>query len=219
MNTPVIIHYYTDILCVWAWIAQRRNEELVAQWGDQIEIRNHVMNLFGSTSVRMQTQWKNKGGFDGFARHVQEAAAPYEDAKVHEKVWSGIQPQTSGNAHLVIKAVELTHGAQEAEKFSLTLRKAFFEKAIDIGDMAVLKATAKNCGYKTEAIRLVISTGEAMALMLADYQEATRLNLTGSPSWILDNGRQTLYGNVGFRVLNANIEELLKEPAHEASWC
>ena len=28
-----------------------------------------------------------------------------------------------------------------------------------------------------------------------------------------------LFGNVGYRILSANIEELLKHPGAEASWC
>lgn len=32
-------------------------------------------------------------------------------------------------------------------------------------------------------------------------------------------GRQVLYGNVGYRILNAHIEELAKTPTLEASWC
>ena len=39
MNTPLIIEYYTDILCVWAWIAQRRIDELHQKLGEQIEFR------------------------------------------------------------------------------------------------------------------------------------------------------------------------------------
>ena len=35
----------------------------------------------------------------------------------------------------------------------------------------------------------------------------------------LDGGRQTLFGNVGYRVISANIEELLHQPSGEASWC
>ena len=27
MNKPLMIDYYTDSLCVWAWIAQRRIDE------------------------------------------------------------------------------------------------------------------------------------------------------------------------------------------------
>jgi hypothetical protein len=35
----------------------------------------------------------------------------------------------------------------------------------------------------------------------------------------MDGGRQILYGNVGYRVLHSNIEQLLKHPQDEASWC
>lgn len=219
MNKPLVIEYYSDILCVWAWIAQRRNEELQQQWGDNIEIRHHYINLFGDTYQRMETQWHDKGGFDGFAKHTIEAVSPYDNAPVSDKTWRSVRPKTSANAHLVIKAVEVTHGKQDAINFALALRKAFFTDAIDIGEMAVLKALAKQCGFKTEAVRLVISTGEAMALLMRDYQNANRLGITGSPSWVINDGRQTLFGNVGYRVLNANVEELLKQPQNEASWC
>jgi hypothetical protein len=35
----------------------------------------------------------------------------------------------------------------------------------------------------------------------------------------MNQGRQILYGHVGYRVLNANIEELLSHPENKASWC
>jgi CubicO group peptidase (beta-lactamase class C family) len=41
----------------------------------------------------------------------------------------------------------------------------------------------------------------------------------GSPTWVLNEGRQVIYGNVGYRVLNANVEELINRPIEEASWC
>ena len=46
------------------------------------------------------------------------------------------------------------------------------------------------------------------------------MNIQGSPSFVLNEGRQKLYGNVGYRILEANIHELLRaQPADQASWC
>ena len=46
------------------------------------------------------------------------------------------------------------------------------------------------------------------------------MRLQGSPSFVLNDGRQKLYGNVGFRILEANIQELLRPPTPtQASWC
>ena len=40
-HTTASIHidYYTDVLCVWAWIAQPRLEELNRQWAGRVTIR------------------------------------------------------------------------------------------------------------------------------------------------------------------------------------
>ena len=41
----------------------------------------------------------------------------------------------------------------------------------------------------------------------------------GSPTFVLNQGRQKLFGNVGYRVIAANIEELLHDNAGQLSWC
>jgi hypothetical protein len=46
------------------------------------------------------------------------------------------------------------------------------------------------------------------------------MRIEGSTSLVLNEGRQKLYGNVGFRLIQANVQELFSEPrADEASWC
>jgi predicted DsbA family dithiol-disulfide isomerase len=58
-----------------------------------------------------------------------------------------------------------------------------------------------------------------MAALSSDQRSAQDLGVRGSPTWVLNDGRQMLYGNVGYRILQANIEELLRQPTGEASWC
>ncbi len=43
----------------------------------------------------------------------------------------------------------------------------------------------------------------------------------GSPTYVFNEGRQMLYGNVGYRIIEANVRELLSAPAAagEPSWC
>ena len=48
-----VIDYYTDILCVWAWIAQPRLEELQRQWGQQIEVRHRYVDIFGDAHTKI----------------------------------------------------------------------------------------------------------------------------------------------------------------------
>lgn len=45
--------------------------------------------------------------------------------------------------------------------------------------------------------------------------------MVGSPAYVFNDGRQLLYGNVGYRIIASNLRELMS--AHrvegEPSWC
>lgn len=219
MSEPLVIDYYTDVLCVWAWIAQRRIDELQSQLGEQIKLRYLYVDVFGDTERKMQTQWSERGGFEGFAEHVRESAGQFEDAPVSADIWTKVRPKTSANAHLVLKAVEDSHSEESSAAFALKIRQAFFLQARDIADLSVLCDICEEENLDSAAIRQSIDSGRAMALLMSDYRQASQQSIKGSPSYVIDGSRQTLYGNVGYRVLHANIEELLKQPKDEASWC
>jgi len=219
MTTPVVIDYYSDILCVWAWIAHRRIEELNEQLSDKIEIRYHYLDVFGDASNKVPNQWKEKGGYSGFAKHVQDSALPYPDAPVNNELWESVRPKSSANPHLVLKGVELTFDSKVSIELALLFRQAFFIEGKDISQISVLFELIESAGFNTDAVKESINDGSAIGALMADYQQAKLLSLKGSPTYVIDNGRQVLYGNVGFRVLLANIEEHLKAPENEASWC
>ena len=218
-NEPLIVDYFSDILCVWAWIAERRIEELNRYFKDKIEIRYQYIDLFGDTVNRIQTQWIDKGMYEGFSKHVVEAATPYGSAPVNSKVWLITRPTTSANAHMVLKAIELTENKQAAIIFANVLRKSFFIEAKDISNLEILFSLLKQEGIISEQIYKTLNNGSALAALMSDYQKAHEYDIKGSPSFVMNNGRQSLFGNVGYRVLQANIEELLKSSSTQASWC
>ncbi len=214
------VDYYTDILCAWAWIAQRRQDELEEQFGDDIEFSCRFVNVFGNTQVRIGEGWADRGGFEAFGRNVIKSAAPYEDAPVTETIWKSVRPLSSMPAHLFLKAVALAHSAQAADDLARAIRVRFFTgESADIGSQDVLVAIARDEGLDIEPIGAALTSGAAAAALMTDYQVARDQGIRGSPSWVLDGGRQILYGNVGYRVIRANAVELLRHPKEEASWC
>lgn len=219
MTAPLTIDYYTDILCVWAWIAQRRVEELHQHWGERVVIRPRYVDVFGDVDGRIGRQWGERGGYAGYAAHVLEAAQPFEDAPVNPDVWHRVRPVTSLNAHLVLKAVTRLQGDAQAARLALRLRRAFFVEGEDIGRLPRVRELALEAGTAASALDAEIASGRAQAALMADYQQAHQEQIQGSPSWVLNQGRQKLYGNVGYRVLHANVEELIRRPPQEASWC
>jgi len=218
-NPPLVVDYFSDVLCVWAWIAQRRIDELEAQWGEQIELRHYYLNLFGDTDSRINDQWRDRDTFNGFGRHVVEAAAPYIEKPLNPDIWSNVRPLTSANAHLVIKAVEIADSAAASRQLAVSIRRSFFVDARDIGQLPLLLDIANDGGFDARQIRESIEDGSAAAALMSDYLAAQKQGIEGSPSWIMNNGRQKLYGNVSYHVLHANVEGLLENFGEEASWC
>jgi predicted DsbA family dithiol-disulfide isomerase len=219
MSSPLIVDYYSDVLCVWAWIAQRRIDELNRHLGSKIDIRYHYMDVFGDAVTKIPTQWHDRGGYKGFAKHVTESAEDYNYALTSKEIWLETKPTTSANPHLVLKAIELSYSPQHSIDFAGLFRQAFFVEAQDISNIDVLLTIIEYAGLDRDRVNESIINGSAMAALMGDYQQAKTLGLKGSPTYIINDGRQVLYGNVGYRVLLANIEELLKTPSKESSWC
>jgi len=218
-ESPLIVDYYTDVLCVWAWIAQHRMDELEKEQGEKISIRHHCVDVFGDTKTRIGEGWSDRGAYEGFAEHVRESASPFEYAPVNPAIWRDTRPFSSATAHQVLKAVELLASAEDSRKLADVFRKCFFVDALDIGDRRVTIEIAQQAGFDPGELGRLVDSGEALAFLMGDYARAKELGLRGSPSLVLNSGRQVLYGNVGYRILNANIEELLNSPPCEASWC
>ena len=219
MAQTLVIDYYSDVLCVWAWIAQRRIDELNKKFGDKIQFNYYYVDIFGDVATKMETQWAAKGGYDDFEAHVKHSCDDHDSVVINPKVWSTIKPITSANAHLVLKAIELKFGKNAGIDMALAIRKGFFESAIDISNLECLYQLIESSGFDMQLVKASVNSGHAIAALMSDYQQAKKNSIKGSPSYVIDGGRQTLYGNVGYRVLSANIEELLKNPANEASWC
>jgi predicted DsbA family dithiol-disulfide isomerase len=227
------LSYVSDVLCVWAYVAEIRLEELRREFGNEVELEYRFIPIFGATRYRIGEGWAKRGGYAGFGAHVRKVAADFPDVSVDDKVWDSVAPTTSAMAHEMLCAVRLLEeagaidGARQDKLGGRTLlehviwsvRKAFFEEARDISDRDVLIDIAKTSGIPTAEIESKIASGEAMAEVCRDVELRDQNKVEGSPTYILNQGRQKLYGNVGYRVVSANLRELLETPAHQASWC
>ena len=211
---PIVVDYYSDVLCVWAWIAQPRLEELQRQWSDKIVLRHRFVDIFGDAHTKIPSAWGPQDCWQKFHNH---AGGAHQHSSINANVWTKTRPHSSMQTHLVLRAVELAGGDLPA--MALRVRQAFFVEAADISDLQVLLSLAVSMGIDRRDIEDTLHNGSAMARLSSDLRHAKAHGIKGSPTWVLNEGRQVLYGNVGYRILNANIEELAKAPSDEASWC
>lgn len=223
---PIKIFCFSDVLCVWAYIAQIRLEELKAEFGESIAIDYHFVPVFGNAKEKLENGWRDRGGLKGYSDHVKTTASKFEHISVHPEIWTQVVPASSTSAHLFLRAVHLLEvkGLAPAsdhilEKTAWAFREAFFTKLADISDRQIQFEIAKKLKLPKKAIQAIIDSGEAYASLSKDMELVKEHNVTVSPTLIFNEGRQRLNGNVGYRVIEANIRELLHNPPDEHSWC
>jgi len=231
--SPVKIEYHSDILCIWAYIAQRRVEQLIKTFGDRVEVTAYFCSVFPNARGKIENQWGHRGGFEGYNAHVRKVAEKFPHIEVHDDVWLNAIPRTSAAAHLFVKAVEIIEASKDLvdgnstpylEKLSTRaaweLRKAFFVTAKDISVWDTHRDVAENLGIDYDQIEHAIRSSEALALLEADYNFGLAKDVKGSPTFLMNEGRQKLFGNVGYKLIEANVLEVLEGTNEgEASWC
>jgi len=232
MKKPVNLIYVTDVLCVWAYIAQIRLDELKQKYGDKVQVEQRFISVFGDTVDRIGKGWQERGGYEGFSDHVIEVSQKFPHVNINPEVWRSCRPQTSMTSHLFIKSVQLLRDRNEisdgvnprtgqsiVEDLIWRVRCAFFQDALNIDKMSVLMGLAEEMNLPVAKLEASINDGSSMAALAADMEMKEAFKLEGSPSFILNEGRQKLFGNVGYRIIEANVAELLEHGGEQASWC
>ena len=226
----VEITYFSDVLCVWAYASQARIDAVKEKFGDQVRIRQQFCSVFGDAAGKISSTWNDRGGYEGFNVHLRQVADRLPHIIVHPEIWLKTRPSTSVSPHLFMKALQLweleTEVAETNSAGSLfdqvlwAFRCAFFRDCQDIARWDIQCEIAEPYGVDILAIKRLRDEGAGFANLARDYQTAEKMQIEGSPSFVLNEGRQKLYGNIGFRLIEANIQELLRAPrADEASWC
>lgn len=218
------IDHYSDLLCVWAYVAQARMDELQTQFPSELDIRWHYLPVFGDVPGKIDKMWSAKGGVSAYADHMREVAQGFPQVEVHPNTWEHVTPQSSAPAHLYLCAARVAAKTNQlppnAEAdLAWALRIAFFRDGLDISAQAVLRDACRQQHLELATLDLQLDSGAAYAALCDDMQQARDANVRSSPTLIFNEDRQRLTGNVGYRIIEANVRELLERPQTQHSWC
>ena len=225
MSARLPVQHFTDLLCVWAYACQVRVDELVQAEGEAIDLDRRFCSIFGDAADRLAKSWEHRGGLAGYGAHVRSVAERFPHITVHEKCWAEVAPRSSLGAHIFLAGVRHLEREEAVSpgafaQAAWAFREAFFGQGRDIGQRAVQYEVAETLGLPIGAIEDCLADSSAHAELAADFDLAKKLDVTVSPTLVLNDGRQRLAGNVGYRVLVANVRELLRQPTgDDASWC
>jgi predicted DsbA family dithiol-disulfide isomerase len=84
--SPVEITYFSDVLCVWAYVSQVRVDAIKSKFGNDIDVKYRLCSVFGNTVQKISSSWKDQGGYEGFNAHLREVAGKYPRVAVHPKL-------------------------------------------------------------------------------------------------------------------------------------
>ena len=155
---------------------------------------------------------------------------------MNQFVWQKNIPASSASGHEFLKAIQILEqdgqlrgndlaspvggvGGTLSEYMASLLRRAFFRDLMDVSDMDQLYALAEQADLPVDMIANCIRKGLAMAAVCHDMELCKRFKVDGSPTYVLNEGRQILYGNLGYKLLAANVREIMYRPEEVASWC
>ncbi|MCP4448434.1 MAG: disulfide bond formation protein DsbA [Myxococcales bacterium] len=213
------VQYFSDVLCVWAYVGQVRIDELILQHGPKISMEYHFVDVFGDISGRTTERWRERGGLAGYGKHVLEVVGRFDHVDAHPDIWTRNVPTSSMNCHLFLHAVQEAAGSKAMEKAAWAMRQAFFVRALDVSCRSLQLEIAEELGISREDVEKHLRTGLASARLSNDIRGAVDSGIKISPTITFDEGRQVLRGNVGYRVIDANVQELLKRGGNQHSWC
>ncbi len=232
-QATIQIDHFSDVLCIWAYVAQIRVDEMIMNYKDSININYHFFPVFGCTAQRIGEGWKDRDGFKGYNRHVRDISERFEHIEVNPGIWLDTVPRSSASCHHFLTAVRLlenegrisselhdTRGCRTLfEETVWYMREAFFRELRDVGLQRVQFEIAEQLGLPVTELEEKLKNGEAMAAMCRDNELRDQYRIEGSPTYILNNGRQKLYGDIGYKIIDANIREILNRRDDQLSWC
>ncbi len=220
----VAFTYWSDPLCVWAFVAQPRLDRILEEYRAQLDVSYRVVPVFGSVVQRFRDGKWAAAGPEGRAETTRRVAARFGRDDVSGAVWTRDAPASSWPVGAAIKAAFALEEAGSAPpgagaQYQLRLREAFFVEDRNVARRREQLAIAEACGLPTAGLEARIDDGTALAALWEDYEAKEALRLQGSPTWVFDAGRAMLYGNVGEAVIHATVDELVRGLGPGSSRC
>lgn len=222
--TDIQVTYSTDILCVWAYVSQVRIDEIRCNFAERVRVEHSYFPVFGNALEKIDTQWQEKGGRAAYGRHVQGIVERFGHLPLADDLWLRDAPTSSVPAHLHLCAAQLLEAREElpsgaSAALSWALRCAFFGGRVDISRRANIAGVIEAQNLPVGLFDECIDSGSAFARLSEQTRHAFDNGIKVSPTLIFNQDRQRLSGNVGYRIIEANLRELIESPDLRQSWC
>lgn len=221
----IAFDYWSDPLCIWAFVAQPKLERLLgSELGAHLEVRYHVVPVFGSVVQRFAHGAWSAAGIEGRIEATRRIAAEHGFPEVTGEVWRTAMPASSWSPGAALKAVWLAEAMGDVapgagERYQWGLRTAFFVQNRNIAMRRVQMEAAEAQRLPVGVIEALLDDGRALAAVWEDHDQREKLGIQGSPTYVFDGGRAMFYGNFAYEVLQGAVAEMVRGSRPGGSAC
>lgn len=224
MSIQIPVAYWSDPLCIWAFVAQPRLEAVLSRHGVRLALEHHIVPVFGSVPQRFRHGAWAREGPEGRAAATRRVARMHGREDISGDVWTDDAPASSWSSAAAVKAVGLLEAQEQARPgamadYLLGMRQAFFVRNRNVSRRGEQLALAEAAGLDVTALEAALDDGRGAAALFEDHALRDAQHIVGSPTWVFDGGRAKLYGNFAEDLLHETVRTLVAGLAIGGSAC
>ncbi len=184
---------WSDVVCPWCYIGKRRLEKALAAFphADAVEVVWHSYLLDPSTPagsaepMRDHLARKYGGGASGAQQMMDRVEAVAAEEGLIYRLGETLRVNTV-DAHRLLHAALAEGGPQLQGSVKEALLAAYFLRAEDVSDHAVLAPLAVSAGMSPERVATVLDTSIHSRAVHQDMAQAQELGASGVPFFVID---------------------------------
>jgi predicted DsbA family dithiol-disulfide isomerase len=209
------IEIYSDIVCPWCYIGERRLERALVALpaGERIEVVFRPYQLDPSapeTAVPLAQYLERRfgGRKDGMLDAVSHAA----QGEGLSLAWDRALSANTGTAHRLLQWAAREGGSEVQRRLAAELFALHFTHGGNVADVEQLAAAAASVGLDAERARTYLDSGEGVCELEAEFDKARELGITSVPTFVFD-GRFALQGAQPTSTFVSVLEQVLSTRA------
>ena len=192
VTDTVKVDIWSDVACPWCFVGKRRFEAAVAEFagtGGEVEVEYHSFELapdtpvdYAGTHVDFLTARMGKS-----EREVEHMLGQMTELAATEGLAFDYEALQHTNT---VKAHELTHFAKSKGRqleMKERLLAAYFEEGRHVGRIEDLADLAAEIGLDRDEALAALTSGEFVAAVEADKQQAIAYGISGVPFFVIDD--------------------------------
>jgi predicted DsbA family dithiol-disulfide isomerase len=183
------VEIYSDVVCPWCYIGERRFEKAVAQFAEreQVEIVFRPFQLDpGAPEAGMPLgqylQRRFGGSIADKLQHVTDSAAG-EGIVID---WDSAIAVNTRNAHRLLGLAEREHGTEMQRRLVDALFAAHFAQGVNVADPTALAELAETVGMDRQRALDYLTSDDGNAELTAALREASELGISSVPTFVFN---------------------------------